>query len=140
MPHLTPQEAREKHARRLKGSTDDIRRGVARVKEAPGKQAAGKADKMRERLLAALDSGKWASRVGSVSLEDWQRLMTEKGIGRIAAGVDEAADKIDDFFGQLFAHEDGLERKINAMSDLTLEDNIARMTEWVRGMANFKRK
>lgn len=140
MPHLTPAEAREKHARRLKGSTDDIRKGVARVKEAPGKKAAAKADKMRERLLAALDSGKWSDRVGSVTLEAWQSSMSDKGIGRIAAGIDGAADKTEEFFSQLFAHEENLERKINAMSDLTLEDNIARMTEWVRGMAQFKRK
>ena len=140
MAKLTPAEAAEKHARRLKGATEDIRRGVDRVTEAPGIAAAAKSDKMRARLMEALDSGKWANRVKSVSLQDWQRLMKEKGVGRIAAGIDEAREKTEDFFGQLFQHQEGLQRKIDNMPDLTLEDSISRMTTFIRGMSEFKRK
>jgi len=140
MPKLTPSEATEKHARRLKGATEDIRRGVSRVTEAPGEKAAAKEQKFRQNLLASIDNGKWARRVKSVSLGEWQSLMSEKGIPRIAAGVDASADKIEDFFSQLFAHQEGLERKVSGMSDLTLEDSIARMTTWVRGMSDFQRK
>lgn len=140
MPKLTPAEAREKHARRLKGSTEDIRKGVDRVTEAPGVKAAAKQEKMRERLIQAIDSGKWAKRVASVSVEDWREQMKTKGIPRIAAGVDGAADKIEDFFGQLFAHQEGLQRKVDAMPDLTLDDSLNRMTTFIRGMADFKRQ
>lgn len=140
MPKLTPQEAREKHARRLKGATADIAAGVERVTEAPGKQAAAKQEKMRANLIESIDSGKWASRVASVSVEEWRDQMKTKGIPRIAAGVDGAADKIEDFFGQLFPFQEGLQRKVDDMPDLTLEDNINRMTTFVRGMSGFKRK
>jgi hypothetical protein len=140
MAKLTPQEATEKHARRLKGSTEDIRRGVSRVTEAPGIAAAAKQDKMRQRLMESLDSGKWANRVKSVSLQDWQRLMVEKGVGRIAAGIDEAKEKTEDFFAQLFQHQEGLQRKVENMPDLTIEDSINRMSTFIRGMAEFKRK
>ena len=140
MPKLSPQEAREKHAARLKGATADIRRGVERVTEAPGIAAGRKVDKMRQNLIQSLDDGTWKRRVESVSLSDWQRSMTEKGIGRIAAGIDEAADKMEDFFGQLFQHQEGLQRKVAAMPDLTLEDNLNRMVTFVRGMSDFKRQ
>lgn len=140
MPKLTPSEATEKHARRLKGATEDIRRGVERVQEAPGMQAAKKVEKFRQNLVESIDNGKWARRVASVSLTEWQGLMMDKGIPRIAAGVDAASGKIEDFFGQLFAHQEGLERKVASMNDLTLEDSINRMTTWVRGMAEFERK
>ena len=140
MPKLSPQEAREKHAARLKGATADIRRGVERVSEAPGIAAGRKVDKMRQNLIQSLDDGTWKRRVESVSLSDWQRSMTEKGIGRIAAGIDEAADKMEDFFGQLFSHQEGLQRKVAAMPDLTLEDNLNRMVTFVRGMSDFKRQ
>ncbi len=140
MPKLSPAEATEKHARRLKGATEDIRRGVQRVQEAPGAQAAAKQEKFRQNLVASIDNGKWARRVASVSLGDWQQLMQEKGIPRIAAGVDASAAKTEEFFGQLFAHQEGLERKVQNMPDLTLEDSINRMTTWVRGMSDFQRK
>ncbi len=140
MPKLNPSEATEKHARRLKGATEDIRRGVSRVTTAPGELAAAKQEKFRQNLVESIDNGKWARRVKSVSLGEWQGLMTEKGIPRIAAGIDAASDKMEDFFGQLFQHQEGLERKVAGMSDLTLEDSIARMTTWVRGMSDFQRK
>lgn len=140
MPKLSPSEARAKHATRLKGATADIRAGVERVKTAPGLQAAAKTEKMRANLMAALDSGKWAQRVGSVSLEDWKRLMSDKGIQRIAAGIDGAAEKMEEFYAQLFPFQENLQSKIGKLPDLTLEDNITRMTEFVRGMSQFKRK
>jgi len=140
MAKLTPREAQEKHARRLKGATEDIRRGVQKVTEAPGVKAAAKEEKMRANLLAALDSGKWKNRVAAVPLEEWKDKMLNKGVGRIAAGVDEAAGDIENFFGELFEHQDGLARDLENMPDLTLEDNINRMTQYVRGMAEFKRK
>jgi len=140
MPKLTPEEAREKHARRLKAATEDIRRGVMRVSEAPGVKAAQKVDKMRARLLEKIDDGTWARRVASVSLEEWRKLMTEKGIGRIAAGIDGAAEKMEDFFSQLFEYQDRLQQKIKDMPDLTFEDNVNRMVTWVRGMKEFSKK
>lgn len=140
MGKLTPKEAQEKHARRLKASIGDIEAGVGRVTEAPGKKAAAKADKMLAGITESVRDGTWARRVGAVSLEDWKRAMTEKGIGRIAAGIDGAAAKTEDFFAQLFAYQDGLKGKLNAMPDLTLEDSISRMTTWVRDMAKFSKK
>jgi len=140
MVKLTPSEAREKHARRLKGATEDIRRGVASVNTAPGAQAALKVDKMRQKLLEAIDSGKWENGVKRVSLEEWKGKMVSKGIPRIAAGIDDAAGKVEDFYGQLFPYQDRIKAEIERLPDLTLEDSIQRMTTQIRRMAEFKRK
>lgn len=140
MPKLTPQEAAEKHARRLKGATQDIQAGINRVTVAPGEQAAKKQDKMRNNIVAAIDSGKWASRTRSVSLESWKKAATEKGVGRIAAGIDGARAKVEGFFSQLLPYQENLQNKVNSMPDLTFEDSIQRATEWMRGMKNFKRQ
>ena len=140
MSKLTPQQAREKHARRLKGATEDIRRGVQRVNEAPGAKAAQKVEKMRANLLAALYSGKWEERVAAVPLNEWKEKMLNKGVGRIAQGVDDSSAKIEEFFGELFEHQDQGQSQLDNMPDLTLEDNINRMTQWVRHMAEFKRR
>jgi len=140
MAKLTPAEFAEKHARRLKGSQEDIRKGVAKVSEAPTAKAAAKADKMLANITAAVTSGKWAERLKAVSLEEWQEKMTIKGIPRIAAGIDAARVKVENFYAQLAPFQDTLQRKIDAMPDMTIEDSIARATEWMRGMAKFTKK
>lgn len=140
MAKMTPAEAREKWQRRLKAAIPDIEAGVDRVTEAPGKKAAAKSAKMLANLTKSVQDGTWAQRVGAVSLEEWKRHMKEKGVGRIAAGVDGAASKAEDFFSQLFTYQDGLQAKLKAMPDLTLEDSINRMTTWVRDMSKFSKK
>lgn len=140
MAKLTPQQAADKQAKNLKASTQYIQQGVQNVTVAPGKSAAAKQDKMRNNIMAAIDSGKWAQRVSSVPLNEWQQQMVNKGIPRIAAGIDAANGKVTDFFTQLFPYQDSLKAQINSMPDLTIEDNISRMTTFVRGMSNFKRK
>jgi len=117
----------------------DIQTGVGRVTEAPGKAAAAKADKMLANLTEKVRDGTWAARVGGVTLEEWKSATLTKGIGRIAAGVDGASDKIEDFFDQLFAYQAGIQSKLKGMPDLTLEDSINRMTTWVRDMAKFSK-
>jgi len=140
MAKVTPDQFVEKHARRLKGAVEDMRRGVDRVTEAPTAKAAKKVDKMRTNLLAALDSGKWARRLESVSLEEWKSKMVDKGIPRVAAGIDAAAPKVKAFAEELLPHIDRVQAEVKKMPDVTLEDSINRMVNFTRGMAKFQRK
>ena len=137
-PKVTAAQFVEKHSRRTKAALQDMREGVQRVTEAPGAKAAGKADKMRANLVAALDSGKWQRRVAAVSLEDWKKAMIDKGVNRVAAGVDAAQGKTRQFAEQLLSHQAGLMNEVDTMPDLTLEDSIARMTVFIRGMSEFE--
>lgn len=140
MAKLTPEQAQDKLARRLKAATQDIQAGVAKVTEAPGIKAAAKQDKMIANLTNAVNSGKWAARVKSVSVDDWKAQMTNKGIPRIAAGIDGAKQKSIDFFSQLLPFQDQLKGQLSTMSDLTIEDSIQRASTWIRGMSKFQRK
>lgn len=140
MAKVTPEEFREKHARRLKGAVDDMRRGVERVTESPTAKAAKKVDKMRTNLLKSIDNGKWAARLNSVSLDDWKDKMVNKGINRVAAGIDAAGPKVEAFARELLPHIDSGQNKIKGLPDVSLEDNINRMVEFTRHMATFKRK
>ena len=140
MARFTAEEVTDKHAARLKASTPYIEAGVNRVTEAPGKKAAAKQEKMKTNLVAAIDNGKWAKRVGAVSLEDWKAKTITKGIGRIAAGIDGARDKQVDFYNQLLPAIDNAKSKIANMSDVTVEDNINRCTTYLREMAKFSKK
>ncbi|GAI13441.1 unnamed protein product, partial [marine sediment metagenome] len=84
-------------------------------------------------------SGKWAAGLKRVSLEDWKKNTRDIGVNRIAAGIDGAKVKVVAFAEQLLPHIDREQAKIKAMPDVTLDDNINRMTSFIRGMANFKR-
>jgi len=140
MARLTPDEYVEKHARRLKGAVDDMRQGVQRVNTAPTLQAAAKKDKMRANITASLDSGKWERGLKRVTLDDWKQKMINKGVGRVATGIDEAAPKVRAFASELLPYIDNISAAVSKMPDTTLEDNINRMTTFVRGMAKFQRK
>ena len=139
MAKLTAAEFQEKHARRLKAAVEDVRKGIDRVTENPCEKAAAKQDKMLTNLTAAVTSGKWAAGLKRVSLEDWKKKARDIGVNRIAAGIDGAKEKTIAFAEQLLPHIDREKSKIASMPDVTLDDNINRMTSFVRGMANFKR-
>lgn len=138
MAKLTAEEYAEKWSRRLKGSTEDIRRGVDKVTVAPGVAAAKAADKMLAKLTEAVNSGMWANQVAGVSLDDWKTAFNLKGIGRIAAGVDAASAKQVVMAQKLLKAVDESAAIANALPKVTLEDSINRMTTFVREMNKRK--
>ncbi len=139
MAKLTPEEFQEKHARRLKGAITDMERGISRVTEAPTMKAAAKKEKMRANINKALDSGKWEAGLKRVSLEEWKDKTITKGLGRVAAGIDAASEKVKSFASELLPFQDRLKGEVGKMPDVSLEDNINRMTTFIRGMSKFKR-
>ena len=139
MAKLTPAEFQEKHARRLKAAASDIRTGIEKVTESPTKKAAAKIDKMRQNWLAKIDDGTTKRRLEAVPLEAWKTQAINVGIGRIAQGIDGAAAKVVSFAEKLLPAVDAAQNKVKVMPDLTLEDNINRMTTFVREMSKFRK-
>lgn len=138
MAKLTADEYAAKWGQRLKGSTEDIRRGISRVTTAPGEAAVRQQDKMLQKTTEAITSGRWASATRAVSLQDWQQSSSEKGVGRIAAGVDAALPHQAAMAQRLLAAVDSAAAKAKAMPSTTLEDNINRMATFAREMAKSK--
>jgi hypothetical protein len=134
---LTPQQFQEKHNRRLKAAIPDITTGVQAVTASPMVAAAAKQAKMLDRLTASVNNGKWATSLRAVTLDSWKNATVTKGIPRIAGGIDGSADKVVAFATRLLPFETTLQTTVKAMPDVTLEDSIARMTAWVRGMTTF---
>lgn len=139
MAKLTAAEFQEKHARRLKAAVEDVRKGIDRVTENPCEKAAAKQDKMLTNLTASVSSGKWAAGLKRVTLEDWKRKARDIGVNRIAAGIDGAKEKVVSFAEVLLPHIDRGKDKIKGMPDVTLDDNINRMTSFIRHMSELKR-
>lgn len=139
MAKLSATEFQEKHARRLSAATEDVRKGIDKVTVNPCELAAQKKDKMLANLTAAVSEGRWESGLRRVSLEAWKDKAKNVGVGRIASGITAAKDKVIAFAEQLLPHIDNGIAAIKKMPDLSLEDNINRMTTFIRHMAGFKR-
>lgn len=140
MPKLTPQEAREKYVRRTKNAVTDYKRGIQRVTESPGKKAVAQKDKMRQNLLEAIDSGHWERKTGAVTLEDWQKPSLEKGANNIAAGVDGAADKVEDYFTEQFQVLSSIQRDLQQMGTTTFQERMARAMYFAEAMHDWGEK
>jgi hypothetical protein len=138
MARVTPEQAAAKWVQRLSASTEDIKRGVLGVTEAPGVSAARRKDLWLARVTQSAD--KWARRVSSVSLQDWQNAMVNKGVSRIASGAQEAQPKMASFMADFLPYVDSGVAKVKAMPKGSLEAGIARSAEMIRHNAAYVRK
>lgn len=134
MARTNPQEYAEKWSRRLRGATEDIRRGVNRVDVAPGEKAAAAQDAMLQNLTEAVNSGLWASQVRAVSLADWKEATLNKGVARIPQGVEAATPKMVQIAQELLPAVDAAAEAAKRMPNVTLEDRINRMVTFAREM------
>ena len=137
MAKVTPEEFADKWVRRTSGAVTDMRSGVEKVTESPCAKAAKKGDKMIAGITAAVQSGKWAKKLAAVSTEDWKKAMLEKGIGRVAQGVESARGKSAAFAAKLLPAVDAAAAKVKAMPDLTIEDSVNRVATFIREMSKF---
>lgn len=131
---LTPAELTDKWGRRTKASVTDIVAGINRVTESPAQKAIAKIDKMKTNLIASLDDGTWAKRLGAVSLDDWKAKTAAKVAERLAGGVDGATAKRQKFDTWLVGTLNEVLPKIDGMPDLTIEDSVNRVRTFMEHM------
>jgi hypothetical protein len=112
-------------------------KGAQGVTKAPGIAAAAAADKWLAKVTAA--KAKFASRVSSVSLADWQSAYINVGIPRVAQGATAKQAKVTSFFDQYLPYLANGLKTIDAMPSNTLEDGIARASAMIRYNAKFTR-
>ena len=133
----TPQQATTKWVQRLSASTDSITSGVQNVQQAPGAKAAAQKNKWLQNVQAS--ANKWATRVNSVTLQDWQNAMLNVGVPRIAQGAQQKQGKMQAFMSDFLPYLQTGVSTVERMPSLTLEDGIQRAVAMIRHNANFKR-
>lgn len=138
MARVTPDAAAAKWASRLSGAGAEIQAGVMAVTESPGAAAARSADLWLQKVTAS--KPKWVRRVSSVTLQDWQQAMVNKGLGRIQTGATEAQPKVASFMAEFLPYVDQGVAKVKAMPKGTVEAGIARAGAMIRHNSQFVRK
>jgi len=133
----TADQAVAKWLTNIGGASDRMKTGAMAVTQAPGQAAAQAADKWLAKVTAA--KAKFAARVGSVSLQDWQNAYINVGIPRVAQGAQAKQGKFLSFFNEFLPYLNTGLQTIDKMPSVTLEDGIARATAMIRYNAKFKR-
>ncbi len=133
-------EVARKWQRNLAASGESARAGVAAVSRNPAEAAAAREDAYVNGVQRAVSNGKWRRGLQRVTLADWQRAMTEKGIPRMGQGAQSALPKVENFLSAWLPHMDALKQKLANMPRGDIEANKARMLAAVDHAASFRRQ
>lgn len=139
MATLDPTKVANKWQTNLSNATTSITDGVNAVQVAPGQAAAAAQATMRARLLAAIDSGKWAANVSAVPLQSWKNSMITVGIPRIADGASKGKPKMQAFLASFLPYVANVQQQVRAMPNATQADREARMLQNARLLAQYKK-
>jgi hypothetical protein len=132
-----PQTATTKWVANLSNATAAMTAGANRVTTSPGASAAAAADKWLAKVTQA--KAKFAARVGSVTLQQWQTAYTTYGVQRVASGAQAKQGKVLSFQQDWQAYLQANMSKIDRMPTVTLQDGIAKAVAQIQLNAAFKR-
>lgn len=126
----------EKWEKNTSGAVEEVVKGLDRVTEDPGVKAVEKQEKMIANLTKAVNNGTWAKRRLKVGLSEWRDKTKSKVRERLAGGVKAAHGKRQAFDNWLVGRLNEVLPEINGMSDMTLEDSVARVRRLMEHMAS----
>lgn len=135
MTKVTAQQWLTKWGNNLNAAGPYIQSGVNSVKTAPGVAAAAQQNLLLSNFTASVTSGQWAKAVSSVTLQQWQTAMINKGIPHIAQGVTSAqANKVASITALLSA----VDASVQSIANLPkggLQNNINRAVAYMNAMS-----
>lgn len=123
----------------LQNASQAIRDGVNAVTTAPGQAAAAQQQRMLQRITDAIQSGKWASAVSSVSLQQWQNSMLTSGLANISNGIRKGQPKMQSFLNSFLPFLSTVQQQVKAMPATTQADREARMLANMRLISSYKK-
>lgn len=135
----SPQDGTSRWVQQLSASGQRITAGVQAVQTAPGAAAAAKLQKWVAAMTDPATHQKWRNNVAAVSLQQWQSLMTEVGIPRIAAGAQAKQSKYLAFAEQFYPFLQRGVQQVQQMDDTSFEARIQRAVAMMNYTHGFKR-
>lgn len=134
----TAQAVASKWVSRTSAAAQDYAEGVAKTDVDPTQRAVASQARMRQRILEAIDSGRWAQGLQRVGVQGWKNAVATKGVQNFGTGVAAAESKVAQAFGPLLAFEASLKATIDAMPNVTDADRNNRMLAWANGMRQYQ--
>jgi hypothetical protein len=134
----TPQQAAENWASAMAQSGQKMQAGVQAVTESPMQKAIAAIPRQVQGVIRAAQDGTTAAGLGRVSLEQWKRLMIDKGVARVASGAAAAKSKFAAFMAEWLPYEASVVAGLPERGDT--ETNIQRAVTVMRRNAEFRRR
>ncbi len=134
MARVTAEKYAERWKTGLTQNTARIREGIEAVTVSPTAAAANAVDRTLAKIIASFNDGTWANQLKKVTLEDWKASAINKGLTRIAAGVEAATPKQVAMATKLLGAVDATLAEVNKTPRGDLEANIQRSAAMIRGM------
>lgn len=133
----TAQQAAQKWSTNLASAGQTMTNGINGVTTSPGALAAANAPAYLAGVQANV--GKWQAKLQNLPLSTWQNSMKTKGIPRVQQAAATDQGKVQAAMGPLLDAVYTLRDSINnSMPRGNLQQNIARMTAFVNGMAQYR--
>jgi len=102
------QEVAQKWAQRAGAAAQDYVAGAQRTDKDPTALAIAAIPRMRQQVLAAIDSGKVAAGLRRSGKQGWLDGVTSKGASNYSSGVSAATNKVENAFSSLLSFEAAL--------------------------------
>ena len=135
---MTASEITDKWVTNMKNSVSNIQKGIDRMTVNPMALAAAQVDKYIQNITAAKE--RWVKSLLDGSLAEWKSKTKSMVAQRLSGGVENARSKHQKFAAWLVERQNQILPEIEKMPSMTLEDNLQRMTQFVRLMAEKKYK
>ena len=132
---LTAQQISQKWLTNLQNAQTAMQQGVQAVTVAPGQKAAAASALWLQRIQQSQQ--KWATRVGAVTLSEWQQSMVNLGIPRAIQGAQEKQSRYTTFMQEYSSFLQSQVPTIQAMPKGTLAQGIARATAMITASYNW---
>lgn len=129
----------QKWSNRMASAGEAMKQGVQGVTIAPTQQAAAAKDRWMAGLQRAASEGRYEAGLNSVTLQDWQRAMTEKGVTNMQTGARTATPKVQKFLTEFLPFAAQVSEEVAAMPKGTIEDSVNRSAAAIRKLASFRR-
>ena len=134
---LTAAKIAEKWKRNLSGAAQSMKDGIDELRDSPMERAIEQQAKMMINWQKAVEEGRWAAGLQSVSLAQWKDLMIKVGIPRAIEGATKKADKVQKFFQEFLPVAEAVKAEAASMPSQTDEDAIAKVRMMMERFKQF---
>lgn len=135
----TATEVAQKWTQRTSAAAQDYVQGAQRTDKDPTQLAIAAIPRMRQQVLAAIDSGKVASGLRRSGKQGWLDGITSKGATNFASGVSAATSKVEQAFAPLLSYIAAGQQQLASMPANTDAERDARLLFMVNYMRNYKK-
>lgn len=133
-----PADVAAKWATNLGAAGPQIQKGVQAVQVSPTALAAKNPDGYLQGVQRAVQTGKWQNNLNRVTLQQWQAAMINKGLPRIQSGAQIGKQNMQTFMTNFLPYVYSAQQQLQSQPRGNLEQNISRMTTFIRAMSNFQ--